>query len=927
MIEISHKQARHLIREAQDRRLPEEQWAALYAHLENCPECSAYRNHLASYEKNLHRLLNTRWGAARGPGGKIAERVIRFRTLRKKISKIAGRGGLYLLGILLVVGFLLYRDATAPKGSPPSPTLEFGLGPIETATPSPVRNAFSQVVAFESRQDGNAEIYLLNGSPDGIQITNLTRNSAQDTQPAWSPDGQWIAFLSDRGGKAEVYIIHVAGSRLTQITDMPQIEWAGPLAWSYDGKWLGLTGRRGGLNGASFLYLVPLDGKNPPSSIAYTYLADRWLRFSPGQPALAYLSVRHPGGIDVVNTDTGWIVTVTQEENQSLGLVAGQGGAFDWSLGGRSLVYLAQPAVEEQPPGESRAAGNGGSQIRISPEISLSSILVPTDPTARISDSLPSSDRVRAVSWMPNSLIIASLVMPGVEGAGQDGCWMIRLANSRNPAQTPRLVPELCVTGGLEQSNWSPDGKWLVVIGRKPSETNSAYYALRLPEFTGREDTTRGDSLLAGAAYIEHLADLPPADLLAEENLQQGSGEFFAEPRVRPGGQLKQFVPAAVPSPEATPDPLTPPPQTRGWIVYSVQRGIDSWIVRSRPDGRSILVLTSSNGEHTCPRIAPDGSRVAYLSDEGSPQKGVNEIFVTGLDRKNTRQLTKSAFPVEELAGSAGDWLPRYECPVWSPDSKYLVAVHHVPGHLYLAVIPVEGQTPARYLEIDIVSDYSAPIWVPADPANPAAGSSEIFLIYRRTSNPTRLVSIDLNQSENLKRAKADLKLQFYNYDDAQHMAISPDGRRLAVWLVRENTNGYVNQLGRASAKIEEIDTISFDSISNIEISNYDPDTTGLAGLAWLPDGKIGLARVAALIGPRKTLFERFDPDAGRIQTEFETLADFDEVTHRVDWIEGRWAVFSSESGFWVLDLEEAQAGRASPAMLSGELVSEFDWQ
>jgi Tol biopolymer transport system component len=927
MIEISHKQARHLIREARDRRLPEEQWAALYAHLESCPECSAYREHLSSYEKNLHRLLNNRWGAARGPGGKIAERVIHFRALRKKISRIAGRGGLYLLGILLVVSFLVYRDATAPKEPPPSPTQESGFGPFETATPSPIQNAFSQVVAFESRQDGNAEIYLLNGSPDGVQTTNLTHNPAQDTQPAWSPDGQWIAFLSDRSGKTEVYIIHVAGSRLTQVTNMPQIDWSGPLAWSYDGKWLGLTGRRSGLNGASYLYLVPLDGKNPPSSIAYTYLAERWMRFSPGQTALAYLSVRHPGGIDVVNTDTGWTAPVTLEENQSLGLVTGQGGAFDWSLGGRSLVYLAQPGEASPPDVESQQAVNGGSQIRISPEISVSTILVPTETAMSVSESLPSAKRMRAVSWVPNSLIIASMVMADAGGDSQNDCWVIRLINSQNPDQTPRLLPELCVTGRLEQSNWSPDGKWLVVIGRKPSETNSAYYALRLPEFTGRENTTRGDSLLTGSTYIERLADLPAADLPPEENAQLGEGEFFAEPRVRPGGQLKEFVPIAAPSPEPTPDPLAPPPQTRGWLAYSVQKGTDSWIVRSRPDGRSNFALTSSTGEHTCPRIAPDGSRVAYLSDEGSSRKGVNEVFVTGLDRKNTLQLTRGAFPVEERADTPASWLPRYECPVWSPDSKSLAAVHRVPGHVYLAVIPVNGQTPARYFEIELVSDYAEPAWVPTDPGNPTAGSGQILLIYKRTSRPTRLVSIDLNQSENLALAKAEVKVQFYNYDDVQHMAVSSDGKRLAVWLYRQNAVGYVSQLGKASAKLEVIDMLTLRTISDIEVSNYDPDTTRLAGLAWLTDGKIGLVRVDSLLGPRKTLFERFDPDAGQAQAKFETLADFEEVAYRADWIEGRWVAFSSESGFWVLDLEEAQAGHASPAMLSGEVVTEFDWQ
>jgi hypothetical protein len=40
-------------------------------------------------------------------------------------------------------------------------------------------------VAFVSTQDGNAEIYVMN--TDGSNQTNLSRNTADDTNPAWSP--------------------------------------------------------------------------------------------------------------------------------------------------------------------------------------------------------------------------------------------------------------------------------------------------------------------------------------------------------------------------------------------------------------------------------------------------------------------------------------------------------------------------------------------------------------------------------------------------------------------------------------------------------------------------------------------------------------------------------------------------------------------
>ncbi len=59
-------------------------------------------------------------------------------------------------------------------------------------------------ILFQSNRDGNEEIYSMN--PDGSDQTNLTKNPANDLDPAVSPDGAKIAFASTRDGdNAEVY--------------------------------------------------------------------------------------------------------------------------------------------------------------------------------------------------------------------------------------------------------------------------------------------------------------------------------------------------------------------------------------------------------------------------------------------------------------------------------------------------------------------------------------------------------------------------------------------------------------------------------------------------------------------------------------------------------------------------------------------------
>ncbi|HZY81826.1 MAG TPA: hypothetical protein VFE50_20020 [Cyclobacteriaceae bacterium] len=81
----------------------------------------------------------------------------------------------------------------------------------------------------------NSEIFVMD--IDGKNIVNVTKSSAFDGWPAWSPDSQKIAFASNRSGKAnsgQLYVVNVDGSALQQVTDLP-----GAVAqpcWSGDGK-------------------------------------------------------------------------------------------------------------------------------------------------------------------------------------------------------------------------------------------------------------------------------------------------------------------------------------------------------------------------------------------------------------------------------------------------------------------------------------------------------------------------------------------------------------------------------------------------------------------------------------------------------------------------------------------------------------------
>jgi Tol biopolymer transport system component len=149
---------------------------------------------------------------------------------------------------IVIVTSLPTLTATSKPTNTPTPTIE----PTETSSPVVFPTSTGKI-AFISYRDGNEEIYLMNA--DGTEQTNLTRNSADDGLPVWSPDDSRIAFVSDRSGELDVYVVNADGLELRNLTNHSAID-TSPI-WSPDGKQIAFISDR---DGHEEVYTMNADG-------------------------------------------------------------------------------------------------------------------------------------------------------------------------------------------------------------------------------------------------------------------------------------------------------------------------------------------------------------------------------------------------------------------------------------------------------------------------------------------------------------------------------------------------------------------------------------------------------------------------------------------------------------------------------------------
>lgn len=165
-----------------------------------------------------------------------------------------------------------------------------------------------------------------------------------------------------------------------------------------------------------------------------------------------------------------------------------------------------------------------------------------------------------------------------------------------------------------------------------------------------------------------------------------------------------------------------------------------------RPDGRPPLSLIKSEDRYFFPAVSPDGSQIAFCSD----QEGKCNIYVMNADGTGVRQLTHAS--------------GENRAPAWSPDGKRLAFASNRDGNVEIYVMDADGSNQTNLTHYP--GDDADPAWSPD-------GKQIAFASYRQGQQGYRVFVMDADGSHVRDLSKSDNPVGYV------YPAWSPDGQQL----------------------------------------------------------------------------------------------------------------------------------------------------
>jgi Tol biopolymer transport system component len=205
----------------------------------------------------------------------------------------------------------------------------------------------SRVVASRrDNQSGATDLWVI----DQQRETRFTFDPANDSSPAWAPDGSQIVFNSSRSGVLDIYSKPSTGAGNEELV-WKSSNSKGPQDWSPDGQFI-LYGELDP-NTNTDMWILPLFGERKPFVFLQTPFAEGGGRFSPNGRWIAYSSSES-------GTNQVYVRPFPPASGQWM--VSTNGGTHArWRGDGKELFYMSADrklmAVDVKEDGNRFAAG------------------------------------------------------------------------------------------------------------------------------------------------------------------------------------------------------------------------------------------------------------------------------------------------------------------------------------------------------------------------------------------------------------------------------------------------------------------------------------------------------------------------------------------------------------------------------------------
>jgi Tol biopolymer transport system component len=275
----------------------------------------------------------------------------RFATNRLSSSRLSLNSLIVATGVVVAaaaIAWFLFFSGRGDQSRFDTPSVSSAVPVTDTAGEDffPSLSPDGKSLVYVNGASGNLDIY--HQRVGGKKPTNLTADSpSDDTQPAYSPDGERIAFRSNRDGGG-IFIMGASGESVRRLTDFGYNP-----SWSPDGKQIvcaveGVTSPSSRRNPKSELWAVELATQNKRLITEGDAVQPSW---SPNGHRIAYWN-RHKGGqrdIWTISPNTGDSVQVTDDPFEDWNPVWSPGGGYLFFVslrGGNQNVWRV--AIEEQ---------------------------------------------------------------------------------------------------------------------------------------------------------------------------------------------------------------------------------------------------------------------------------------------------------------------------------------------------------------------------------------------------------------------------------------------------------------------------------------------------------------------------------------------------------------------------------------------------